>query len=229
VEGGFVIDSESGISCRSSLLAERARSIQRRQSFESSSIVARLYTSRESVIPNGRHRQLHGESQTTGKQLAIARSHSNGGAHAGTNCSQSASRCLLPMAFAAIYDIHAGTTRQQSCWMIWCLHCSTALMYEVSSRLSESASHFQIASATLRRPDCAWRDLAEARFLNHEDTTPLRGELEALVSSSELDEMRRLRAARVLMITADGLVDDKLARAVLDSMPRKPVRMLLSS
>ena len=51
-------------------------------------------------------------------------------------------------------------------------------------------------------------DTAEARFLGHEDTTLLLPELQALLVSTELDEMRRLRAAKALMIAADSLLDE---------------------
>jgi hypothetical protein len=65
-------------------------------------------------------------------------------------------------------------------------------------------------------------DIAEARILSYEDPTLLLPELQSLLSSTDLDNMRRLRAAKALMIAADSLLDEALARTVYETMPRQP-------
>jgi hypothetical protein len=66
-------------------------------------------------------------------------------------------------------------------------------------------------------------DTADARVLNYEDSTSLLPELQAQLIATELDGMRRIRAARTLMIAADNLLDETLARQVYDAMPGQPL------
>jgi hypothetical protein len=63
-------------------------------------------------------------------------------------------------------------------------------------------------------------DIAEARFFCYDDTTKLVSTLRALLRAPQLDATRRLRIARVLMVTADSLVSETLAREALEAVHR---------
>jgi len=64
-------------------------------------------------------------------------------------------------------------------------------------------------------------DVADARYSNYEDTTARLAELQALIASPDLDEIRRLRTAKVVMVAADQLFDEALARSVYAAMPKE--------
>jgi hypothetical protein len=65
-------------------------------------------------------------------------------------------------------------------------------------------------------------DVAEARYLSFDDTSKLLPELRALLRAPSLDEERRLRIARVLVVTADNVLSESLAREALEAVPDKP-------
>jgi hypothetical protein len=66
-------------------------------------------------------------------------------------------------------------------------------------------------------------DIAVARSSVFDDTTALLPELRELLRSVDLDEARRLRIARVLVLTADLLIDADLAREAMEAVPETPL------
>jgi hypothetical protein len=65
-------------------------------------------------------------------------------------------------------------------------------------------------------------DTADARFNIFDDTSKLLPELRSLLRAPLLDEDRRLRIARIWIVTADNLLDAQLAREALDAVPSTP-------
>ena len=65
-------------------------------------------------------------------------------------------------------------------------------------------------------------DIAEARYSLFDDTTQLLPDLRALLRAPDLDEERRLRIGKVLMVTADSMLSEPLAREVLSALPEAP-------
>jgi hypothetical protein len=62
-------------------------------------------------------------------------------------------------------------------------------------------------------------DVAEARYLIFDDTTKLLPDLRALLRTPSLGDERRLRIARVLVVTADNMLSESLAREALEAVP----------
>ena len=61
-------------------------------------------------------------------------------------------------------------------------------------------------------------DTIDARLRNLEDSTPLVPEMRALLRAEELDDRRRVRMARTLMIAADNAVDSGMAREAISAV-----------
>ena len=62
-------------------------------------------------------------------------------------------------------------------------------------------------------------DVVEARYLIFDDTTQLLPDLRALLRAPSLDDERRLRIARVLVVTADNMLSEPLAREAIEAVP----------
>jgi len=65
-------------------------------------------------------------------------------------------------------------------------------------------------------------DTAEACFHSFDDTTKLLPDLRSLLRAVLLDEERRLRIARVLIVTADSMLSEPLAREAVEAVPETP-------
>jgi DNA-binding SARP family transcriptional activator len=222
VEAGLVIDSESGISCRSSLLAERIRN--------STTPVVRRLLHRRAAEYLERLSDAKWMSQATAWRIADHWQAAGNRAKSlqwRRECWHQSLSIGQPMAAAdsiRTYLPNSSSDREKAALLDDLIH---ALQHgsDVAGQLSTLRDRVvlsdRVGDTTATRLRLA-ADIAEARFLNYEDTTQFLPELQALLASNELDEMRRLRAARVLMITADTLVDRSLALAVSDAMPQHP-------
>jgi DNA-binding SARP family transcriptional activator len=65
-------------------------------------------------------------------------------------------------------------------------------------------------------------DITEARYSLFDDTTQLLPDLRALLRAPDLNEERRLRVGKVLMVTADNMLSESLAREALSAVPQSP-------
>jgi hypothetical protein len=218
VEEGLVTDSEAGISCRSSLIADRVR--------HSTTPVIRALLHRRAAI------FLEHADTTQASQAAmwqIADHWQAAGSKA--NALQWRRKCwhqLLsigqPLAAAESIAQHLkqSSSDLESALLLDDLTLALQHSSDVGGQLSALAQRAalsdRIGDPTAIRLRIA-ADVAEARLSNHDDMISLLHELQTLLGSTELDEVRRLRTARVLMATADGLFDEQLARKVYSAIP----------
>jgi DNA-binding SARP family transcriptional activator len=223
VEDGVVIDSGAGISCRSSLLAERVRN-------STTPVVRMLFHRRAALYLEGVADAARSSQATTWR--IADHWHAAGDRSEALKWRRACWHHLLsigqPMAAAdsiRSYLQNSVSDDDRAALLDDLIH---ALQHGSDARGQLSALTDRIALSDRIGDGSATRvrlaaDTAEARFLGHEDTTQLLPELQALLVSPELDGMRRLRAAKALMIVADSLLDEALARKVYDTMPRQPL------
>jgi hypothetical protein len=220
VEAGIVTDNPDGIACRSSLIADRVRHsttpvvralLHRRaalfleQTDATNASQATMWQIADHWQAAGNktnalqwRRKCWQQLLSIGQPVAAAESIAQ---HLEQSSSDMESAELLDAMILAFQ--HAYDTRGQ----ITALTKRSALSDRVGDNL---AARLRIAA-----------DFADARLSNHEDMVSLLPELQTLLASEELDEMRRLRTAKVLMITADSLFDEHLARKAHLALPRR--------
>jgi DNA-binding SARP family transcriptional activator len=227
VEAGVVIDAEQGISCRSSLLAERVRS-------STTPVVSKLLHWRAALHLQSRHAaQL---SQATAWRIAD-HWQAAGDRIQALEWRRNCWRQLLSIGqpSAAAENIrghleHASSNRQRA-ELLDDLILALQYSSDVNGQLAVLAERLALCDSIGDPPQTRIRlaaDLADARFYNYEDTTSLLPELQTFLASADLDEFRRLRVARILMVTADQLFDAALACSVYVAMP-KPTQSLAAT
>ena len=102
------------------------------------------------------------------------------------------------------------------------LQCASDGAGQLSALLERLALSDQIGDSASSRLAIA-ADITVARASVFDDMTALVPELQELLRSPELDEARRLRLARVLVVTADLLIDADLAREAVEAVPEAPL------
>jgi hypothetical protein len=221
VEAGVAIDSEHGISCRSSLLAERVR-------YSMTPVVSKLLHRRAAAYLVGA-RHADWTSQATTWRIADHWLAAGDRAEA-LKWRRACWRHLLsigqPMAAAdsiRSYLPHSACDGERAALLDDLIH---ALQHGSDIEGQLSALSERVGLSDLIGDNSATRvrlaaDTADARVLSYDDTTLLLPELQALLMSTELDGMRRLRAAKALIIAADNMLDEVLAKKVYDALPRR--------
>jgi DNA-binding SARP family transcriptional activator len=222
VSHGLVTDAASGIACRSSLIAERvtestsyavrclldrraAEHLEQRIKHEHASQALAWRIADHWQAAGDRSRSLHWRRVCWEHLLAlgqpIAAADSIRSQLAGAAGVQERAK-LLELLAAALR--HASDTRAQ------------LLVLEERAALSDRVGDDASARLSLAA------DVTEARYLSFDDTSKLLPELRALLRAPSLDEERRLRIARVLVVTADNMLSAVLAREALDAVPNNP-------
>jgi DNA-binding SARP family transcriptional activator len=214
---GFVTDSERGIACRSSLLADRVADttsravkglLNRRAAQYLEGLVDKL-PSQETAWRIADHWNAAGDRAralqwnrvcwrqliSIGQPVAAAA----GIRAALESCKELTERAYVLDDLAAALRHASDTTSQLSV-----LEERSAL----SDRIGDSDST-RLALAA---------DIAEARFNSYDDTTKLVSGLRSLLRAPALDAERRFRTARVLIVTADSLVSESLAREAVEAV-----------
>jgi DNA-binding SARP family transcriptional activator len=222
VEAGLVIDSESGISCRSSLLAERIRN--------STTPVVRRLLHRRAAQYLERLSDAKWMSQATAWRIADHWQAAGNRAKSlqwRRECWHQSLSIGQPMAAAQSIRscLPSATSDKETADLLDELILALQHASDVGGQLLVLRQRLALCDRIGDPPASRLRlaaDLADARFHNYEDTTSLLPELQTLVAATELDEIRRLRVAKVLMITADSLFDESLAQVVYATMPRQP-------
>ena len=221
VEEGFVTESDAGIACRSSLLADRVR-------HSTTPIVRMLLHQRAATFLEEKN-----DEAWTSQAVAwrIAEHWQGAGDHArALRWQRTCWRQLLSIGqpIAAAESIrshlrHASSDRQRAELLddlILALQHSSDVN-RLLSALGERIALCESLGDTAKTRQRLTADVADARYSNYEDTTARLAELQALIASPDLDEIRRLRTAKVVMVAADQLFDEALARSVYAAMPKE--------
>jgi DNA-binding SARP family transcriptional activator len=221
VEAGVVIDSEQGISCRSSLLAERVRN-------STTPVVRKLLHQRAAAYLE-RVRNSDWTSQAVAWRIADHWFAAGDRAQAfkwRRVCWHHLLSIGQPMAAAGSirnYLPDAASDGERAALLDDLIH-ALQHAYDAEGQLAalneRSTLSDRIGDSSETRNRLA-ADILDARRLSFEDITPLLPQLQALLVSTELDELRRLRAAKALMIAADSMLDDSLAQTVYNALPRQ--------
>lgn len=222
VSHGLVTDTPHGIACRSALISDR---VTRATSHAVKSLLSRRAAEHLEQCVSGepasqamswriadhwraagdRARSLHWRRVCWDHVLAlgqpIAAAESIRAQLADAQSLQERARLLELLAEALR---QAGDTRAQ------------LLVLEERATLSDSVGDDALARVTLAA------NVAEARYLSFDDTSKLLPELRALLRAPSLDEERRLRIARVLVVTADNMLSESLAREAVNALPDNP-------
>jgi hypothetical protein len=219
---GLVTDSEHGIACRSSLVAEHIAGstahtvkclLNRRAAEHLEQCIQNDFAPQAMAWRIADHWQAAGDRSRSlhwrkvcwqqllsiGQPIAAAES-----IRAQIACSTSIQERAHLLELLAEALRHAADTRAQ----LVVLEDRAAL----SDRIGDTAAS-KLALAA---------DVTEARYFIFDDTSQLLPELRALLQSPALDEERRLRIARVLVVTADNVLSEPLAREALEAVPANP-------
>ena len=219
---GLVTDSPSGITCRSSLLAERV----------AATITATIRTLLNSRAASylERHIDKNSSSQSTAWRIAdhwqAAGLHEKS-LHWRRVCWQHLISIGQPVAAADSIRacISACTSLQERAEMLDQLAAALRNASDARAQLvvleERTALSDTIGDSVSSRVSLA-ADIAEARYHTYEDTTKLLPELRALLRDPLLDEERRLRIARVWIVTADSMISEPLAHEALAAVPKAP-------
>lgn len=221
VEDGVVIDSEAGISCRSSLLAERVR-------HSTTSIVSKLLH-RRAALHLERIRDAKWTSQATAWRIADHWQAAGDHVHAlewRRNCWHQLLSIGQPIAAAENIKSHLkhASSDVQRAALLDDLILALQYASDVSGQLKVLGDRLALCDCIGDPPKTRLRlaaDLADARFYNYEDMTSLLPDLQTLLASVDLDELRRFRTARILVIAADQFFDEALAYSAYAAMPRE--------
>jgi tetratricopeptide (TPR) repeat protein len=214
---GFVTDSEHGIACRSSLLADRVghattravRGLLSRRAAEFLERIGDDLPSQATAWRIAEHWYSAGDRAralrwkrvcwrqliSIGQPLAAVESIRNTLA----SCISLEERARVLDDLAAALR-HASDTKAQLCTL------------EERAALSDRVGDSEATRLALAA------DIADARFNSYDDTTKLVSALRALLRAPVLDAERRCRTARVLIVTADSLLSESLAREALDAV-----------
>jgi DNA-binding SARP family transcriptional activator len=218
VEQGLVTDTEAGLACRSSLLSSRvhaaitpavARLLHRRAAvfLESTAEGSPLQSVAWRIadhwqLGGARAQSLHWRRVCWQQLLDIGQP---------TAAAESIRQCLA----------HSKGERQRAYLLddlAQALQCAADAAGQLAVLSDRLALCDRIGDSAARRLAIA-ADIQVARVNAFDDSTTLVPELQELLRSADLDEERRLRIARVLVITADMLIDADLAREAVNAVP----------
>jgi DNA-binding SARP family transcriptional activator len=221
-EAALVTDSSDGIRCRSALLADRARAsahhvvrrlLHQRAAAYLEQLVADASTSQAMAWRIANHWQAAGERATSlrWRRVCWHQSLSIGQPMAAVDAirSQLSSSDRINER-ATLLDDLALALRSAGDW--------TQLLAALHERRSLSDAVGDDAACRLAMT----ADVVEARQQAYEDITLLVPDLQLLIRSSQLDSERRLRAARILLIASDNLLDFRLASEAVDAVAAIP-------
>jgi DNA-binding SARP family transcriptional activator len=219
---GVAIDSETGLSCRSSLIAElvsrsttpAVRCLLHRRAAEFLERLADTEPMSQALAwriadhwhaAGSRVRSLHWRQVCWQQLLSIGQPIA-----AADSIRLQLASSTSAAERAGLLDILAQSLRQAS---------------DARGQLSVLAERNSLSAAVgdgIPTRLALTADIAEARYSLFDDTTQLLPDLRALLGASDLDEERRLRIGKVLMVTADNMLSETLAREALTAVPQSP-------
>lgn len=215
---GLVVDSVAGVTCRNSLTAERVlssailgvTSLLHRRAAEHLERTADVACQSQSVAwRTADHWQAAGDHSRSLRWRQV--------------CWRQLISIGQPLAAAESIRSHLAfaSSLQERARLLDLLADSYRCASDVGEQLAaldeRRALSDRIADSSTSRLAIA-ADIAEARFFSYDDTTAFLPELRALLRSPGLDDERRLRIARILIITADSILSEPLAREALEAV-----------